>query len=71
IAVLEGGYDLEGVGSGMAAVTNVFMHTAPSVSVAHELPILGGVRAAMDATASAHAPWAQWAKRWPSAKSVA
>lgn len=71
IAVLEGGYDLEGVGSGMAAVTNVFMHTAPSVSTAHELPMLGGVRAAMDATAAAHAPWAQWAKRWPSAKSVA
>ncbi|MBP9087783.1 MAG: histone deacetylase [Kofleriaceae bacterium] len=77
IAVLEGGYDLEGVGSGMAAVANVFMQpsaygalaaSAPSLAVGGNvvpLPISGGVRAALDATATAHRPWAAWARQWP------
>ncbi len=74
VAVLEGGYDLEGVGSGMAAVAKVFMQPGVGGAFAASLavdatrvpmPVSGGVRAAMDASAAAHRPWAAWARQWP------
>jgi acetoin utilization deacetylase AcuC-like enzyme len=67
VAILEGGYDLEGVGSGMAAVTKTFIE--PSVvSPLATIPLTGGVRAAMDATAAAHRTVATWARAWETSK---
>jgi acetoin utilization deacetylase AcuC-like enzyme len=55
VAVLEGGYDLDGVAGGMTAVLSSLAEPAgPPLQLA-PLPVSGGVRAAIDATLDAHA----------------
>ncbi len=56
VAVLEGGYDLDGLAGGMTRVLAELTAPAPSApaSIA-PLPAAGGVRAAIDATLEAHA----------------
>src|SRR5204863_4825358 len=56
VAVLEGGYDLDGLAGGMTAVLQTL--TAPPVATPEAiapLPVSGSVRAAIDATLAAHA----------------
>jgi acetoin utilization deacetylase AcuC-like enzyme len=57
VAVLEGGYDLDGLAGGMTAVLATLTGPAqagPAPQLA-PLPAAGGVRAAIDATLAAHA----------------
>jgi len=56
VAVLEGGYDLDGLAGGMTAVLHSL--TAPPAAAPEAiapLPVSGSVRAAIDATLTAHA----------------
>jgi acetoin utilization deacetylase AcuC-like enzyme len=58
VAVLEGGYDLEGLAGGMTALLSVLSGPAGPAGPARQiapLPSSGGVRAAIDATLAAHA----------------
>ena len=56
VAVLEGGYDLDGVAGGMTRVLEAFVDPAPGDPEAIAgLPASGSVRAAIDATLAAHA----------------
>ncbi len=61
VAVLEGGYDLEGLAGGMTEVLTALTAPAGAVggsaasAVVAPLPVAGGVRAAIDATLAAHA----------------
>ncbi|HWO20875.1 MAG TPA: histone deacetylase [Kofleriaceae bacterium] len=58
VAVLEGGYDLDGLAGGMTAVLEALAAPAPEAGPTPPLaplPAAGGVRAAIDATLAAHA----------------
>ena len=58
VAVLEGGYDLDGLAGGMTQVLGALVGPpAPKLEhhVISPLPAVGGVRAAIDATLAAHA----------------
>jgi acetoin utilization deacetylase AcuC-like enzyme len=55
VAVLEGGYDLDGLAGGMTSVLETFVEAPRSAPPLAPLPAGGGVRAAIDATLEAHA----------------
>jgi acetoin utilization deacetylase AcuC-like enzyme len=55
VAVLEGGYDLDGLAGGMTAVLANLAEPAGAPPLIAPLPAAGGVRAAIDATLGAHA----------------
>ncbi|MGN6103806.1 MAG: histone deacetylase family protein [Kofleriaceae bacterium] len=58
VAVLEGGYDLDGLAGGMSEVLGALVAPADAIAAPGaiaELPATGGVRAAIDATLAAHA----------------
>ena len=55
VAVLEGGYDLDGLAGGMSRVLASLVTPADAAQVIAPLPVVGGVRAAIDATLAAHA----------------
>jgi acetoin utilization deacetylase AcuC-like enzyme len=55
VAVLEGGYDLDGLAGGMTAVLSTLAGPAGPAGQIAPLPAAGGVRAAIDATLGAHA----------------
>jgi acetoin utilization deacetylase AcuC-like enzyme len=56
VAVLEGGYDLDGLAGGMTRVlTELTQPTTTLIEPAVALPAAGSVRAAIDATLAAHA----------------
>jgi acetoin utilization deacetylase AcuC-like enzyme len=55
IAVLEGGYDLDGLAGGMTGVLTALSGPALALHDAIALPPSGSVRAAIDATLAAHA----------------
>jgi acetoin utilization deacetylase AcuC-like enzyme len=55
IAVLEGGYDLDGLAGGMTEVLRALVGPAGPGAAVVPLPIAGGARAAIDATLGAHA----------------
>jgi len=55
VAVLEGGYDLDGLAGGMTAVLTTLAEPAGPPQPLAPLPTAGGVRAAIDATLEAHA----------------
>jgi acetoin utilization deacetylase AcuC-like enzyme len=55
VAVLEGGYDLDGLAGGMTGVLSVMAEPAGVPDPIAPLPATGGVRAAIDATLAAHA----------------
>ncbi len=55
VAVLEGGYDLDGLAGGMTAVLATLAEPAGAAEEIAPLPAAGGVRAAIDATLDAHA----------------
>ncbi|MEO8699530.1 MAG: histone deacetylase [Kofleriaceae bacterium] len=55
VAVLEGGYDLDGLAGGMTEVLAALVGPAPTMPPVTALPASGGVRAAIDATLAAHA----------------
>ncbi|MEO6777518.1 MAG: histone deacetylase [Kofleriaceae bacterium] len=55
VAVLEGGYDLEGLGGGMTATLNALVAPAPEALAPAPLPAEGTLaRAAIDGTLAAH-----------------
>jgi acetoin utilization deacetylase AcuC-like enzyme len=54
VAVLEGGYDLEGLGGGMAAVLSAFTAAPAPLPELAPLPAHLGARAAIDGTLAAH-----------------
>ncbi|MEJ7598133.1 MAG: histone deacetylase [Kofleriaceae bacterium] len=55
VAVLEGGYDLDGLAGGMTQVLASLVGPAAPHQMISPLPVVGGVRAAIDATLAAHA----------------
>jgi len=55
VAVLEGGYDLDGLAGGMTRVLSALTGPARPMPPTAVLPPSGGVRAAIDATLAAHA----------------
>jgi acetoin utilization deacetylase AcuC-like enzyme len=55
VAVLEGGYDLDGLAGGMTGVLSALTGPATPLPPIAPLPAAGGVRAAIDATLAAHA----------------
>jgi acetoin utilization deacetylase AcuC-like enzyme len=55
VAVLEGGYDLDGLAGGMTGVLTALTGRARDLPAPAALPASGGVRAAIDATLTAHA----------------
>jgi acetoin utilization deacetylase AcuC-like enzyme len=58
IAVLEGGYDLDGLAGGMTGVLAALVDGKPAALPDRApLPVVGGARAAIDATLAAHAPF--------------
>jgi acetoin utilization deacetylase AcuC-like enzyme len=55
VAVLEGGYDLEGLGGGMTATLNALVAASPPVITPVALPAEGTLaRAAIEGTLAAH-----------------
>jgi len=54
VAVLEGGYDLAGLGGGMSAVLSAFAGPAEPLPAIVPLPAHLGARAAIDGTLTAH-----------------
>ena len=54
MAVLEGGYDLDGLGGGMAAVLSAFAEPAPALPALAALPAHIVARAAIEGTLTAH-----------------
>jgi len=55
VAVLEGGYDLEGLAGGMTQVLSALVDPVAAHQALAPLPASGSVRAAIDATLAAHA----------------
>ncbi len=55
VAVLEGGYDLDGLAGGMTGVLGALTGQPRALPPIAPLPASGGVRAAIDATLAAHA----------------
>lgn len=55
VAVLEGGYDLDGLAGGMTGVLSTLAAPLAPAEVAVPLPTAGSVRGAIDATLAAHA----------------
>ena len=54
VAVLEGGYDLDGLGGGMAQVLSAFTEAAPPAAEVAPLPANAVARAAIEGTLAAH-----------------
>jgi acetoin utilization deacetylase AcuC-like enzyme len=54
VAVLEGGYDLDGLGGGMTSVLSAFVDPAPPLPAIAALPAHPGARAAIEGTLAAH-----------------
>jgi acetoin utilization deacetylase AcuC-like enzyme len=54
VAVLEGGYDLDGLGGGMTAVLSAFADPAEPLPAIAPLPAHVGARAAIEGTLAAH-----------------
>jgi acetoin utilization deacetylase AcuC-like enzyme len=55
VAVLEGGYDLDGLAGGMTGVLAALTGPVRTLPPAAPMPAAGGVRGAIDATLAAHA----------------